>query len=138
MTTMDAGAAAWVRKQVLPTHCHATLTDTCPCQWGPCGHCQQGNHLECPKRTNPRHGQPDPEAWIVDQRGLVAAHWATVWRAHGPACRWICRCDCPPELHPGLPPMRRQRRADLGIAGLNTTPRRLRGPEQDVLFEVAS
>lgn len=131
---MTPEAAAWIRRHVLPAaYRRHTGPSTCPCQWGRCGHCQRGRHAECPKRTWHRHGQPSPDTWITSPNGMIAAAWAAVWRATGPACRWICPCDCPPELHPDLPPPVRREAGGNTAALLETTPRRLRAPDQDTI-----
>lgn len=94
---------------VLPARYIASVGSTtiCPCQYGPSGHCNAGNHPKCPRTWGwERHGQPEPETHIVSRDyGALTPVWRT-----GQACRWLCPCTChtntialfePPARRPG-------------------------------------
>ena len=82
------GAEPIVRKgKVIDGGLGPAAVRTCPCHWGPCGHCQdRGRHDRCTTRVgwdgNP---PPGPEGWIS---------CIPVWRT-GTPCAWRCSCPCP-------------------------------------------
>jgi len=90
---MTPEAAAWVRANVLlpyardEVHSRA-LIEHCPCQWGPCGHCDSGRHEQCTARRMPPSVRP--ETYLVRRNGSVVAE---VWRL-GKPCVWLCPCGC--------------------------------------------
>lgn len=100
---MSAGEAAWVRDNAWTRQIHKDHGDdhyaTCPCQYGPCGHCQAGRHHNCAHNT-PGYSVVSPEAYVTDHRSQVLS-WrvpgarsvvAAVWLP-GRACRWRCPCE---------------------------------------------
>ena len=137
---MDAEAADWVWDQVVPQLVRRGATvggrpdRTCPCQYGPCGHCQAGRHSQCPMLR--RGVVVEPEARIISRDGMVAtARWG-VWRASGAPCRWICSCPAEhrglfPDLKAGFPPARRATPAELGFDSPAAVP------DTPPLFELA-
>ncbi|MET9303208.1 DUF6248 family natural product biosynthesis protein [Micromonospora aurantiaca] len=101
MTTMPAHAAAWIHDVVLPPKYRQGTTDPskCPCQGGPCGHCDAGRHQQCAVIAWGGAPVVRPETVIVDSRGYVAVargvRSVDVWRSGRP-CRWVCSCGCAP------------------------------------------
>ncbi|WP_194821285.1 DUF6248 family natural product biosynthesis protein [Micromonospora sp. S-DT3-3-22] len=97
---IPADVAAWIRDTVLTAGYLAATPDPtrCPCQGGPSGHCGNGNCGQCPRTQEwHRHGQPDPETYIVSSNHHAAL--TPVWRA-GRACRWLCDCTCHTTVTP--------------------------------------
>ncbi|MDG6102353.1 hypothetical protein Daura_43495 [Dactylosporangium aurantiacum] len=91
---MDPAAGVWIREHVLNRKHHRAsrvLDETCPCQWGPCGHCLAGRHDRCAHRQ-PGWNPVSSETYVVNRLGYVLAE---VWRATGPACAWHCPCPAP-------------------------------------------
>ena len=96
-------AAAWIRDQVLPAsyrdEIRAGLIAHCACQWGPCGHCQDGDHQQCAVVAWGGAPRAHGDTYIVNRRGQVATGRGVpsveVWRSGRP-CRWICPCGCTP------------------------------------------
>lgn len=109
----------------------------CPCQYGPSGCCTNGRHDECPRTWGwERHGEPQPETWIVGRRwGALTA----VWR-NGTACRWLCPCDCHSTVAGLFPPITRAaRRRDVNRISSTDRLRRDQPDWQAALFaEVTS
>ncbi|SCL32076.1 hypothetical protein GA0070616_4383 [Micromonospora nigra] len=99
--TIPADVADWIRDAALPASLRGEVEDrlhrTCPCLGSVSGHCGKGSHEQCPRTQGwHRHGEPSPETWITNSRGLVAAARGistAVWRT-GRACRWLCPCNC--------------------------------------------
>lgn len=100
--TVDADAAAWIRDVVLTLTYRRSTGGIlrCPCQGSASGHCQNGHHDQCPRtRGWHRHGQPDPETYVVSRSGGALT---PVWRA-GRACRWLCPCSCHQQVQALFP-----------------------------------
>lgn len=145
---IPADAAAWIRDVVLTPAYRAGVGDrtTCPCQGSPSGHCDHGNHEQCPRTWGwHRHGQPDPDTYITNSRGLVAVARgvasAAVWRT-GRACRWLCPCTCHTTVTALFdPPAREAPRPSVADGNTRiTSTDRLKafdGP-QPTLFDLAS
>lgn len=87
---------------------------TCPCQWGPCGHCQAGRIDRCAHRSIPDWPRPEPAAYLVGRNGGALA---LVWTV-GKPCRW--RCPGPPSGE----------QVEL-FAGVRKAPRLDRGPQPE-------
>ena len=101
--TMPPDTAQLIRDQVLPTsyrdEIRAGLIEHCPCQWGPCGHCEAGNHNQCSVVAWGGAPRAHGDSYIINRRGQVTVGRGVpsteVWRAGRP-CRWICPCGCTP------------------------------------------
>jgi hypothetical protein len=113
MITVDERTASWIRTHVLPAHydnSYEPLIKMCACQWGRCGHCDAGNHDQCARRrAEMRDWKPfSPEAYVITRNG-----WARtpVWRANGPACRWLCPCTTCARRAAIKPPQHQQQPA---------------------------
>ena len=140
ITTLLPDAAAWIRDVVLPAAYRRNTVDPalCPCQWGPSGHCQNGDHERCPRTEGwHRHGQADPDTYITDARGMPAAG-AEVWRS-GTACRWLCPCPCHTTVTPLFPmparaPRRLSRSGGNGHVRIASTDSTLADDPQPALF----
>lgn len=84
---------------------------TCPCTYGPCGHCSTGDHEKClwlrdPAEAALRAAQT-PTTWIMDRRGIVPTFpngkAATVYLDRAGAHIWRCPCHLDghgPDYHP--------------------------------------
>lgn len=126
MTTIPTDAATWIHDVVLPPALRDDLRDQrrqrCPCQGSASGHCQTGECMLCPRTWGwHRHGEPAPDTWITDSRGLVAVARgvsAAVWRS-GRACRWLCPCRCHATVAPLFDPPAREAPRRLSAAGGN-------------------
>ena len=134
---MDAETADWIWWNAVPPLVRRGAGGepdrTCPCQYGPCGHCQAGRHTQCVmlKRT----AIAWPEAFIIDRHGMVTDPTLGMWRADGPPCRWICPCPAEhrgllPDLKPGTGRARPATPAELA------TDRRRAVPATAPLFEL--
>ncbi len=98
MTTIAPDAAAWIRDNVLPRRLLERYGPMrCPCQYSICGGCAHGRHDRCLNGAS-RAGRPMRETSLLDRRMFVAA---PVWRV-GTACRYRCRCVCPPPAAPAV------------------------------------
>lgn len=67
----------------------AVMLRTCPCQWGPCGHCTVGRHHRCTHRRFAPTASP--ATYIQNPRGCALT---PVWMV-GQPCAWRCPCVCP-------------------------------------------
>ncbi|TDC34228.1 hypothetical protein E1211_17940 [Micromonospora sp. 15K316] len=110
MTTsyVPPDAAAWIRSVVLPKAYVDGIPDPslCACQWGPCGHCQAGQHEQCNVVGWGGAPRAHGDTYITTSRGQVAVGKgvasAEVWLSGRP-CRWVCPCGCTP-VGPERPP----------------------------------
>lgn len=131
---MTPEAAAWIRRVVLASHDDLEmLVDVCPCQWGPSGHCVNGNHERCIHHGRmPGYDSSSPDTYLCNRSGgaLVA-----VWRV-GKPCRWHCPCEVCRDaaLLPGTETFGRgsRRRAK----GDDQPPGRREIAEQPTLFDL--
>lgn len=84
----NVGADPVVRKgKVVDPGLGPSAVRLCPCQWGPCGHCQQlGRHDHCTTRVGWAGNPPLSPAERL--RGIPV--WTT-----GTPCSWRCSCRCP-------------------------------------------
>lgn len=74
----------------------AVMLRTCPCQYGPCGHCGLGRHHRC---THRRFAPTvSPATYVQNPRGYALT---PVWTA-GKPCAWRCPCVCPAPVTPPL------------------------------------
>lgn len=68
----------------------------CPCQWGPCGRCQDGRCDLCAADTGWDGGGPEPLTYIeARDRSALTPVWAPVGARD---CSW--RCPCHAAGHP--------------------------------------
>lgn len=102
-------AARWIHDVVLPPGLRDDIRDRlrehCPCQWGPCGHCEAGRHDQCSVVAWGGAPRAHCDTYVTNARGQVAVGRgviADVWRAGRP-CRWVCPCGCTP-VGAALPP----------------------------------
>ncbi len=100
-TAMPGHQANWIAEQVLTRtyikSCGGVeLIRLCDCQYGPCGHCGQGNHAKCSTRRHPELSRLHPHTRVV---GPTGAALTDVWTA-GAACRWVCPCNDPAHSTP--------------------------------------
>ncbi|MDO4900856.1 DUF6248 family natural product biosynthesis protein [Actinomyces sp.] len=103
---MTNAEAAWVRERAWTKAMRKTyrsvpaVLTTCPCEYGPCGHCSAGHHTDCP------YEKPNNAQWAAD-RADVPAGWLTwpdkgvpnlggteSWQVWETGVRHDGRCNC--------------------------------------------
>lgn len=75
----------------------------CPCSFGPCGHCKNGDHGKCVYVSDPAEGArmdaEPPVAFLMNRRGYVPIFpdargtVARFYLDHAGAHTWHCPCD---------------------------------------------
>jgi hypothetical protein len=76
---------------------------TPPCEWGPTGHCQNGDHHNCQCSTggSAENGQWHPSGYVTDPRGqCVMIKGRAV--PFGPWHLWRCPCRCHTDASPAV------------------------------------
>ncbi len=90
---VDPAAGAWIYEHVLTANRrkhHAAIVAVCECQYGPCGHCVNGDHNQCAHRRPDHRPVRSPETYVINRAGYALT---PVWPASGRTCVW--RCPCP-------------------------------------------
>lgn len=137
---MTPEAAAWVAEHVLTKWALSGWTveqrRVCPCQYGPTGHCQDGDHTKCAHHGR-REGypKPSPDTHVISRRGSSYGS-APVWRA-GQPCVWRCPCTVCADA-PALPGLAAAGAgAPRRLMASNQPPGRAEPMEQLDLFDLA-
>lgn len=110
---VDARTAMWIRANVLSRTPSArpgrkwdgpdfgeapfVLIDWCPCQWGPCGNCQElGKHDDCAHRKGTAPRSDGHETYVISARrgsALTRVWVKQVFDGQWKGCQWVCPCE---------------------------------------------
>lgn len=101
---MSAAEAQWVRRHAWTAAMRKTYRSTpailtmCPCQYGPCGHCTEERHDECPYDADPQWAASHADVcagWITDADETVPnLGGSDSWRIWEAGIRHDGRCPC--------------------------------------------